>query len=134
MADSAPEPTTILSNERLRQALAVRDWLLGEAREVAEDRAIAQGVVVEGATDEDEGPLRGIEHGSELIEVLVARGGDVTGSGQVDGGVGLEVEDVLGEDDGDGAGSGAFGGVKGAGDGFGGLVGVDDLDDELRDV
>jgi adenylate cyclase len=42
MVDPAPEPVTILSNERLRQSLAVRDWLLGEAREVADPNIILE--------------------------------------------------------------------------------------------
>jgi adenylate cyclase len=42
MALSAPEPATILSNERLRQSLAVRDWLLGEAREIADPNIILE--------------------------------------------------------------------------------------------
>jgi adenylate cyclase len=38
------EPATILSNERLRQALAVRDWLLGEAREIGDPNVIIEGL------------------------------------------------------------------------------------------
>ena len=34
----------ILSNERLRQALAVRDWLLGEAREIRDPNVILEGL------------------------------------------------------------------------------------------
>ena len=36
--------TSILSNERLRQALAVRDWLLGEAREISDPNVIIEGL------------------------------------------------------------------------------------------
>jgi adenylate cyclase len=35
---------SILSNERLRQALAVRDWLLGEAREISDPNVIIEGL------------------------------------------------------------------------------------------
>ena len=42
MVNPAPEPATILSNERLRQALAVRDWLLGEARAVGDPNIILE--------------------------------------------------------------------------------------------
>ncbi|MGC2409902.1 MAG: adenylate/guanylate cyclase domain-containing protein, partial [Methyloceanibacter sp.] len=38
------EKVTILSNERLRQALAVRDWLLGEAREIGDPNIIIEGL------------------------------------------------------------------------------------------
>jgi hypothetical protein len=34
------ERATILSNERLRQALAVRDWLVGEEREISDPNVI----------------------------------------------------------------------------------------------
>jgi adenylate cyclase len=35
---------SILSNERLRQALAVRDWLLGEARQISDPNVIIEGL------------------------------------------------------------------------------------------
>jgi hypothetical protein len=35
------EPATILSNERLRLALAVRDWLVGEAHEISDPNVIS---------------------------------------------------------------------------------------------
>ena len=38
------EPTIILGNERLRQALAVRDWLVGEAREITDPNVILEGL------------------------------------------------------------------------------------------
>jgi adenylate cyclase len=38
------EPATLLSNERLRQALAVRDWLVGEAREISDPNVIIEGL------------------------------------------------------------------------------------------
>jgi adenylate cyclase len=38
------EPATILSDERLRQSLAVRDWLLGEAREISDPNVIIEGL------------------------------------------------------------------------------------------
>ena len=34
----------VLSNERLRQTLAVRDWLLGEAREISDPNVIIEGL------------------------------------------------------------------------------------------
>jgi adenylate cyclase len=37
-------PAEILSHERLRQALAVRDWLLGEAREIRDPNVILEGL------------------------------------------------------------------------------------------
>lgn len=37
-------PAEILSYERLRQALAVRDWLLGEAREIRDPNVILEGL------------------------------------------------------------------------------------------
>jgi len=36
------EPATILSNERLRLALAVRDWLVGEAHEISDPNVIIE--------------------------------------------------------------------------------------------
>jgi adenylate cyclase len=44
MALAKSEKVTILSNERLRQALAVRDWLLGEAREIGDPNIIIEGL------------------------------------------------------------------------------------------
>ncbi len=46
MAGPLPEPAAaeILSNERLRQALAVRDWLLGEARGIRDPNVILEGL------------------------------------------------------------------------------------------
>jgi adenylate cyclase len=44
MVLAAVEPATILTNERLRQALAVRDWLLGEAREISDPNVIVEGL------------------------------------------------------------------------------------------
>jgi len=44
MALAKSEKVTILSNERLRQALAVRDWLLGEAREISDPNIIIEGL------------------------------------------------------------------------------------------
>jgi adenylate cyclase len=38
------EATIILETERLRQALAVRDWLVGEAREIADPNIIVEGL------------------------------------------------------------------------------------------
>ena len=38
------EPATILSDERLRLSLAVRDWILGEAREIGDPNIILEGV------------------------------------------------------------------------------------------
>ena len=34
MVLAQPEPDMVLSNERLRASLAIRDWILGEAREI----------------------------------------------------------------------------------------------------
>ena len=45
-----PAATEILSNERLRQALAVRDWLLGEAREIRDPNIILEGLCLKSAT------------------------------------------------------------------------------------
>jgi len=52
MAAPAREPAAaeILSNERLRQALAVRDWLLGEAREIRDPNVILEGLCLKLAT------------------------------------------------------------------------------------
>ncbi len=44
MVEIPSEPTTIVSNERLRLALAVRDWILGEAREIGDPNIILEGV------------------------------------------------------------------------------------------
>jgi adenylate cyclase len=44
MVLAVAEPARILSNERLRQALAVRDWLLGEAREISDPNVIIEGL------------------------------------------------------------------------------------------
>jgi adenylate cyclase len=44
MVLAVAEPATILANERLRQALAVRDWLLGEAREISDPNVIVEGL------------------------------------------------------------------------------------------
>ncbi len=44
MVDTTSEPATILSNERLRLSLAVRDWILGEAREIGDPNIILEGV------------------------------------------------------------------------------------------
>lgn len=38
------EPAKTLSNERLRQSLAVRDWLLGEAHEISDPNVILEGL------------------------------------------------------------------------------------------
>ena len=47
MAAPSPEQATtdVLSNERLRRALTVRDWLLGEAREIRDPNVILEGLV-----------------------------------------------------------------------------------------
>lgn len=46
VAMSAERPAAeILSHERLRQALVVRDWLLGEAREIRGPNVILEGLV-----------------------------------------------------------------------------------------
>jgi adenylate cyclase len=44
MVTPQPSPTTILSDERMRLSLAVRDWLLGEAREIGDPNIILEGV------------------------------------------------------------------------------------------
>jgi adenylate cyclase len=44
MTDALSEPAPILSNERLRLSLAVRDWILGEAREIGDPNIILEGV------------------------------------------------------------------------------------------
>ena len=38
------EAATILTDERLRLSLAVRDWILGEAREIGDPNIILEGV------------------------------------------------------------------------------------------
>ena len=38
------EPAPVLSNERLRASLAIRDWILGEAREIGDPNIILEGV------------------------------------------------------------------------------------------
>ncbi len=44
MVLAVAEPATILSDERLRQALSVRDWLLGDAREIGDPNVIIEGL------------------------------------------------------------------------------------------
>jgi len=44
MADSSSDSGVTLSNERLRLSLAVRDWILGEAREIGDPNIILEGV------------------------------------------------------------------------------------------
>src|SRR4051812_13168120 len=41
---TAPAAADILSHERLRQSLAVRDWLLGEARGIRDPNVILEGL------------------------------------------------------------------------------------------
>jgi adenylate cyclase len=41
---ASSESATILSNERLHQALAVRDWLVGDAREISDPNIILEGL------------------------------------------------------------------------------------------
>jgi adenylate cyclase len=97
MALSAPEPATILSNERLRQSLAVRDWLLGEAREIGDHNIILEvvslmlrdaGVPIDRATSavelrhaERAANARIWEFGSSAREYIYAheRGSDASG-------------------------------------------------------
>jgi adenylate cyclase len=97
MALPTPEPATILSNERLRQSLAVRDWLLGEAREVGDPNIILEvvslmlrdaGVPIDRATSavelrhaERAANARIWEFGSSAREYIYAheRGSDASG-------------------------------------------------------
>jgi len=44
MTDVSLDPAVMLSNERLRLSLAVRDWILGEAREISDPNIILEGV------------------------------------------------------------------------------------------
>jgi len=44
MVTPLPEPATSLSDERMRLSLAIRDWLLGEAREIGDPNIILEGV------------------------------------------------------------------------------------------
>jgi adenylate cyclase len=44
MTDASSDPAIALSNERLRLSLAVRDWILGEAREIGDPNIILEGV------------------------------------------------------------------------------------------
>src|SRR5262249_27014160 len=44
MTDASSDPAVTLSNERLRLSLAVRDWILGEAREIGDPNIILEGV------------------------------------------------------------------------------------------
>jgi adenylate cyclase len=44
MVLATTEPATILTDERLRLSLAVRDWILGEAREIGDPNIILEGV------------------------------------------------------------------------------------------
>ncbi len=40
------DPAAVLSNERLRLTLAVRDWLVGEARDIADPNVIIEGLAL----------------------------------------------------------------------------------------
>src|SRR5262245_59408604 len=44
MIDASSYPAIQLSNERLRLSLAIRDWILGEAREIGDPNIILEGV------------------------------------------------------------------------------------------
>jgi len=44
MTDASSDPAIQLSNERLRLSLAIRDWILGEAREIGDPNIILEGV------------------------------------------------------------------------------------------
>jgi adenylate cyclase len=44
MTEASSDPAIQLSNERLRLSLAVRDWILGEAREIGDPNIILEGV------------------------------------------------------------------------------------------
>ena len=44
MTDASSYPAIQLSNERLRLSLAIRDWILGEAREIGDPNIILEGV------------------------------------------------------------------------------------------
>ncbi len=44
MPFAEPDPARLLTNDRLRQALAVRDWLLGEARGIRDPNVILEGL------------------------------------------------------------------------------------------
>ena len=46
MPFAEPDPAKLLSNERLRQAIAVRDWLLGEARTIRDPNVILEGLAL----------------------------------------------------------------------------------------
>ncbi len=46
MPFAEPDPAKILSNDRLRQTLAVRDWLLGEARMIRDPNVIPEGLAL----------------------------------------------------------------------------------------
>jgi adenylate cyclase len=46
MPFAEPDPTKLLSNGRLRQAIAVRDWLLGEARTIRDPNIILEGLAL----------------------------------------------------------------------------------------
>src|SRR6476469_7333137 len=44
MTDASSDPAIQLSNERLRLSLAIRDWILGEAREIGDPNIILESV------------------------------------------------------------------------------------------
>ena len=86
------------------------------------------------AADQDQRPLGLRQHVGEPVEILGARPGDDMRPRQVRFGVGLVVEDVLGQDHRDRALGAAFRDVEGAGHRLGGLLRLVDLDDLLGDV
>src|SRR4029078_9031034 len=42
MTDASSDPAIQLSNERLRLSLAIRDWILGEAREIGDPNILPE--------------------------------------------------------------------------------------------
>ena len=97
MAEIPSAPATIISNERLRLSLAVRDWILGEAREIGDPNIILEsvslklrdaGIPIDRATSavelrhaESAANARIWEFGSSAREYLYAheRGSDASG-------------------------------------------------------
>ena len=97
MAEIPRAPATIISNERLRLSLAVRDWILGEAREIGDPNIILEsvslklrdaGIPIDRATSavelrhaESAANARIWEFGSSAREYLYAheRGSDASG-------------------------------------------------------
>ena len=123
--------------EQLRPAMGRADRqhpFLGEPVEIGEDGLVVHRVGQQRAADQHQRPLGLRQHLGEAVEILGARPGDDARPRRVELGIGLRVENVLGQDHRDRAGGAAFGDMKGAGDRFRGLLRLVDLDDLLGHV